>query len=251
MILLINILLWIWITLFILGVYYRLCITQITHQQLWGYKVEDNLHLRGTRTKMAVTFFALIAGRPAALYSLVLIAVRGWDDLRSTVWLEALGQLKNTLFMNLFLSSATDRLCGQSSWLHIQRSGFDSRRYQIFWEVVGPERGQLCLVSTTEELLERRSSGSGLESREYGRRDTSSWPCISLYPQKLALTSSTSGDRTVGIVRSRTQATEFNFFFLVSVLQLIRCRWSTSWNSCVFHLKMANKGRKCSANKYK
>jgi hypothetical protein len=29
-----------------------------------------------------------------------------------------------------------------------------------------------------------------------------------LYPQKLALTSSTSGGRSVGIVRSRTKATE-------------------------------------------
>jgi hypothetical protein len=32
-----------------------------------------------------------------------------------------------------------------------------------------------------------------------------------LYPQKLALTSPTSGSRSVGIVRSRTQATEFSF----------------------------------------
>jgi hypothetical protein len=29
---------------------------------------------------------------------------------------------------------------GQSSWLQIQRSGFDSQRYQIFWEIVGLER---------------------------------------------------------------------------------------------------------------
>jgi hypothetical protein len=43
----------------------------------------------------------------------------------------------------------------------------DSRRYQIFW-VVCLERGPLSLVSTIEELLERKSSGSGLESREYG-----------------------------------------------------------------------------------
>jgi hypothetical protein len=35
----------------------------------------------------------------------------------------------------------------------------------------GLERGPLSLVSTTEELLGRNSSGSGLESREYGRRD--------------------------------------------------------------------------------
>jgi hypothetical protein len=32
--------------------------------------------------------------------------------------------------------------------------GFDSRRYQIFWEVVGLERGPLSLVRITEELLE-------------------------------------------------------------------------------------------------
>jgi hypothetical protein len=38
------------------------------------------------------------------------------------------------------------------------------------------ERGPLSLVSRTEELLERKSSGSGLENREYGRRDPSSWP---------------------------------------------------------------------------
>jgi hypothetical protein len=49
----------------------------------------------------------------------------------------------------------SDRLCGQSSWIQIQRSGFDSRRYQIFLEVVGLERVPLRLVSTLEELLER------------------------------------------------------------------------------------------------
>jgi hypothetical protein len=62
---------------------------------------------------------------------------------------------------------------GQSSWLQIQRSGLDSRRYQIFREVVGLEWGPLSLVNTIEELLGRRSSGSGLESREYGHRDLS------------------------------------------------------------------------------
>jgi len=31
---------------------------------------------------------------------------------------------------------------------------FDSRRYQIFWVVVGLERGPLSLVSSIEELLE-------------------------------------------------------------------------------------------------
>jgi hypothetical protein len=36
---------------------------------------------------------------------------------------------------------------------------------------VGLERGPLSLVGTTEKLLGRKSSGSGLETPEYGRRD--------------------------------------------------------------------------------
>jgi hypothetical protein len=57
---------------------------------------------------------------------------------------------------------------GQSSWLQVQRSGFDSRRYQIFLEIVGLEQGPLSLVSTIEELLGRKSSGSGLETENTG-----------------------------------------------------------------------------------
>jgi hypothetical protein len=41
---------------------------------------------------------------------------------------------------------------GQSSWLQIQTSEFDSRHYQISWEVVDLERGPLSLVSTNEPL---------------------------------------------------------------------------------------------------
>jgi hypothetical protein len=83
----------------------------------------------------------------------------------------------------------------QSSWLQIQRSRFDSRRYHIIWEVVGLERGPPSLASTTEELLGRNSSGSGLESRDYGPRDPSRWPRSTLYSQNLALTSPTGGVR--------------------------------------------------------
>jgi hypothetical protein len=54
----------------------------------------------------------------------------------------------------------------------LQRSGFDSRRYQIVWEVVDLERGPLSLVSTIEELLERKSSGSGLENWDYSHRES-------------------------------------------------------------------------------
>jgi hypothetical protein len=61
---------------------------------------------------------------------------------------------------------------GRSSWLQIQRSGFNSRRYQIFREVVG----------TIEELLEKKKgSGFGLEYREYGSRDPLRWTRGTVY----------------------------------------------------------------------
>jgi hypothetical protein len=91
-----------------------------------------------------------------------------------------------------------DRLCGLVV-LQIQRSGFDSRSYQIFWEIVG--------LDTTEELAQRKSSLFGLENRDYGRRATRRWPRGILYTQRSALTSSTSGGRPVGTICSLTKAT--------------------------------------------
>jgi hypothetical protein len=75
------------------------------------------------------------------------------------------------------------------------------------------DRGPLSLVSTIEELLERKCSGSGLESREYGRRDPSRSPLGTLYPKELALSSPISRGRSVGIVRSQTQTTKFSLVF--------------------------------------
>jgi hypothetical protein len=118
--------------------------------------------------------------------------------------------LASLLYMNIHIYGPPLWSSGQSSWLQIQRSRFDSWCYQIVWEVVGLEWGPLSLVSIIKELLERKSSGSGLEIREYGRRDRSHLPRGTLSPQKLALTSPTCGGLSVGIVRSRTQATEFS-----------------------------------------
>jgi hypothetical protein len=99
---------------------------------------------------------------------------------------------------------------GQSSGLQIQRSWFDSWHYQIFWELVGLDRGPLSLVNTTEELLERKSSRSSVENREYSlgiRHADHVSPSIR---KKLQLSAPTSGGRSVGIVHSPTQATEFS-----------------------------------------
>jgi hypothetical protein len=83
---------------------------------------------------------------------------------------------------------------GQSSWLQIQRSGFDSWRYQIFWEVVGLETGPLSLVRIIEELLERKYRLRSRESKLTTVGDSLHWPRDTLYP--------TSGGRSVGIVRA-------------------------------------------------
>jgi hypothetical protein len=86
---------------------------------------------------------------------------------------------------------------------------------RFFLEVVGLERGALSLVSTTEELLRRKSSCSGQENRDYSLKDPPRWPrhtslslslSLSLSPLKLALTSPTSGGSSVSIVLSRTKA---------------------------------------------
>jgi hypothetical protein len=79
---------------------------------------------------------------------------------------------------------------------------------------VGLERGPLSLVRTIEELLGGKSSGSGIDSREYDRRDPSRRPPAILYAQKLALTSPTSGGRSVAIVRSQSQDTVFVCLFV-------------------------------------
>jgi hypothetical protein len=57
------------------------------------------------------------------------------------------------------MSCVIDRLCGLVVRVPGYRSrgpGFDFRHYQIFWEVVGLERGSLSLVRIIEELLERK-----------------------------------------------------------------------------------------------
>jgi hypothetical protein len=54
---------------------------------------------------------------------------------------------------------------GQSSAYRSRGPGFDSRRYQMFWGVMGLERGPLSLMRIIEELFQGTSSSS-LENRD-------------------------------------------------------------------------------------
>jgi hypothetical protein len=55
---------------------------------------------------------------------------------------------------------------GRLGGLVVRGPEFDSRRHQIFWEVVSLERSPFSLVKIIEELPERESNGSGLERRD-------------------------------------------------------------------------------------
>jgi hypothetical protein len=120
----------------------------------------------------------------------------------------------------------------QSSWLQIQRSWFDSRHYHIFWEVVGLERCPLSLVSTTEELLGRNSSGSSLQNRDYGCRDPPVCPRDTSLSTKVGTNSVTNGGRSVGIVSSLRP---MSFFFFWE-----HQRFTAVWASLAFYLILIN-----------
>jgi hypothetical protein len=93
-------------------------------------------------------------------------------------------------------------------------------------KVVVLERGPLSLVSATEELLGSNSSGSGLESREYGLGIRHADHVAPSTREELALTSLTSGGRSVGIVRLRTEAMELLLLLLLLLfyfVQNIKC----------------------------
>jgi hypothetical protein len=56
---------------------------------------------------------------------------------------------------------------------------------------------------------------AGLEILEYGLGDPLYWPRDTFYSQRSALTSPTSGGRSVGIVRLRIKDTEFFLAFYI------------------------------------
>jgi hypothetical protein len=81
--------------------------------------------------------------------------------------------------------------------------------------VVGLERGPLSLVRIIEELLESIVVAPVQKTETKGRGNSLRWPRDNLYLLTLALTSPTSGGRSVGIVRWRLKAPEFVCFLFV------------------------------------
>jgi hypothetical protein len=92
------------------------------------------------------------------------------------------------------------------------------------------ERGPLSFVRIIEELLERTVAVPIYKTEINGRGNSLRWPLHIFYPLKLALTSPTSGGRSVGIVRWRTKSPEV-------ILSEVYILWSSSlsrnWESSV------------------
>jgi hypothetical protein len=133
------------------------------HQQLRGCKVEERLHFGGMWTKKSLNTTGIEYLKP---YDHAYIHIH--VTKHSYLFIPRPYFQSFTIVLPLAVNQETYKRTyefilrpplwssGQSSWLQIQRYGFDSRRYQIFWEVVDLERGPLSLVSTIEELLGRK-----------------------------------------------------------------------------------------------
>jgi hypothetical protein len=88
---------------------------------------------------------------------------------------------------------------GQSSWLQILRPRIPFPALPHLPRSSGSgTRSTQHRKYNRGAIWNKKNSGSGLEIREYGRRDPSCRPRGNLYPQNFALTSPTSCSRSVG-----------------------------------------------------
>jgi hypothetical protein len=78
------------------------------------------------------------------------------------------------------------------------------------------ERIPLSLVSTTEELLDRKVAAPVYKTENTAVGIRHADHVATSIRKKLAITSPTSGGRSVGIVHSRTQTMEFSYFGLLT-----------------------------------
>jgi hypothetical protein len=83
---------------------------------------------------------------------------------------------------------------------------------------VGLVRGPLSLMSTIKELLERKRSGSDLETRDHGRRGSAA---LTRRHPSIRTNFADKRRRSVGIVRSRTEDTELLYINIYEYMQHI------------------------------
>jgi hypothetical protein len=123
-----------------------------------------------------------------------------------------------SIFYNLlFYTCCSLYSSGQSSWLQIQRFGFDARRYQIFLRSSGSGTGSTQPREDNWGAITRKYRLRSRKSKLTTVGDSLSWPRDTLCLLKLALTSPTSGGRSVGIVRAcGLKPRSFLFLYLLS-----------------------------------
>jgi hypothetical protein len=115
--------------------------------------------------------------------------------------------------------------------------GFDSRLHQIFWVVVvwnGVHSASWASGGQLRSHLNKKCSGSRSRKQRLTAVGISCADHVTpLYPQKLALTSPTGGGRSVGIVHSRTKATEFSLVWF-------KCDWAITINCSLVYSDFPN-----------
>ena len=110
---------------------------------------------------------------------------------------------------------------GQIFWLQIQRSRVRFPALPNFLSSSGSVTGSTQPREVNWGATWIKSSGSGPENTRLTAVGIHCADHVTpLYPQKLELTSPTSGGRSVGIVRSRTKATELEWLAKVRVWSL-------------------------------
>jgi restriction endonuclease S subunit len=107
---------------------------------------------------------------------------------------------------------------------------------------MGLERGPLNLVSTTGELLDRKVAAPVYKTENTAVGIHHADLVAPSIRKKLTITSPTSSGRSVGVVRSRTQATEFSFSYIVFgckiivIFKVTYFGFSIKWNVFLFYV---------------
>jgi hypothetical protein len=111
--------------------------------------------------------FIYVYGQPArktddltAIYEPIIYKM--WEPRRLTTLWASTACYRDSFTFYIYVYVQVDHLCGLVVRVPAYRSrgsGFDSRRYLIFWKLVGLERGPFSIVRIIEELLERTVAG--------------------------------------------------------------------------------------------